>query len=245
MGAARDNRVFHYAVLFSVAFHAFVLFGAPALKETSRRMTWPGPIVARLVEPAPAPAPSVAEPQPPAVKPEVKPAAKPAVQPTVKPIPSPNPAPVAMAAPEAPPKPAAEAAASTARAADPVPPVPPSAAAGAAATQQAAPAPRPGADLDADTVGKYRLLVMEAALKEKLFPRAARDNNWQGRTRLRLTFGADGRRSAVVVVRSSGRDILDREALDTVNRTDVPVPAGLRGKAFAFEFDVSFELTDN
>ena len=79
----------------------------------------------------------------------------------------------------------------------------------------------------------------------KRYPRAARDNNWEGRTRLRVTYGGDGRRSSIDVVRSSGHEVLDREAVDTVGRTEVPVPPALRGKGFAFEIEMIFNLSDS
>ncbi|HEX6690154.1 MAG TPA: energy transducer TonB [Burkholderiales bacterium] len=229
----RRNRAFHYAVLLSIFVHAVVLLASPSLREAARRIVWPEPLVARLVEAPPVQAPAEAQPEPPAPprvdKPQpsvVKPAAKPAPEP----VPTTQPAPVAKAAPEPQPQVAAPAA-------EPAPAAP--------APQSAAPAARAGADVDADTVGRYRMLVIEEARKLKRFPRAARDNNWEGRTRLRVSFGADGRRSSVAVVRSSGHEILDREALDTVTRADVPVPAGLRGKEFAFEIEVAFELSDS
>jgi len=207
----RDSRVFYYAVIASIALHAVALLIAPLLRDISRRIEWPAPIVARLVE----------LPQPPAATPAVEPEVKPAVQPpTMKPVPSPRPAPVVEAAPQAPSRPA------------PAAPVAP------------APAARPGAETDADSVGRFRLLVIEEARKLKRYPRAARDNNWEGRTRLRVAYGGDGRRSSIDVVRSSGHELLDREAIDTVGRTDVPVPPALRGKEFAFEIEMIFNLSE-
>ena len=208
----RDSRVFYYAVIASIALHAVALLIAPLLRDISRRIEWPAPIVARLVE----------LPQPPAATPAVEPEVKPAVQPpTMKPVPSPRPAPVVEAAPQAPSRPA------------PAAPVAP------------APAARPGAETDADSVGRFRLLVIEEARKLKRYPRAARDNNWEGRTRLRVAYGGDGRRSSIDVVRSSGHELLDREAIDTVGRTDVPVPPALRGKEFAFEIEMIFNLSES
>jgi protein TonB len=234
----RRNRAFHYAVLLSIVVHALVLLASPSLRDAARRMVWPEPIVARLVEPQPAPQapeppapPRVEKPQPTVTKPAVKP--KPAPTPTPTPAPSPQPAPVAKARPEATPQPESTAPAAVPEPATPAPPAP------------AAQAARPGADVDADTVGRYRMLVIDAARKLKRYPRVARDNNWEGRANVRVGFGADGRRSSVAVVRSSGHEVLDREALDTVRRAEVPLPAGLRGKAFAFEIEVVFNLGES
>jgi protein TonB len=87
--------------------------------------------------------------------------------------------------------------------------------------------------------------VIEEARKLKRYPRAARDNNWEGRTRLRVTYGGDGRRSSIDVVRSSGHELLDREAIDTLGRTDVPLPPALRGRGFTFEIEMIFNLSES
>lgn len=223
MSAAHDNRVFHYAVLLSILVHGLVLLSAPRLNPASKRVeVWPLPIAARLVQPAPTPEPVM--PEPPAPKPEVS-----------KPRPRPEPAPVAKAAaPE-------QAPAAPATAPEPVATPAPSA---VEAPQAAAPAPRAGAQSDADSIARFRLQVIEAAARYKRYPRVAQDNAWQGRAGVRVSFGADGRRSSVTVVRSSGYEALDRQALETVNQAEVPVPAALRGKQFAFDFDVIFDLKE-
>jgi periplasmic protein TonB len=231
---ARDNRVFRYAVLLSIVLHAAVLFTDPAVRESAKRISLPAPIAARLVEPAPAPAPAEAKPEPVAPpKPQPLPKPPPPV-PKAEPVrPAPTPAPVAPAPPAAEPAPVA--------------PAPPAAAsAPAASAKPAAPAPRPGADVDADNVARYRMLVIDEARKLKRYPRAALDNSWEGRTRVRVSFGADGRTSSIAVVRGSGHGILDREAVETVTRAAaLPVPVALQGKSFAFEIEVVFNLKDN
>jgi TonB family protein len=47
-----------------------------------------------------------------------------------------------------------------------------------------------------------------------------------------------------VVVRSSGHELLDKQAIDTVTKAFVPVPPALRGKEFAFDIPVIFNLKD-
>ena len=241
MSAARhgqDSRVFHYAVFASVALHGLML-SSFSMQDTSRRAAAaPAPIVARLVQPPPAP---VARPEPVAPAPVEKPKPPPAKAAAVTKA-APKPPPPAPAAPAVPvaPAPAAPVAVDPAPAA-PSPQAAPSAPMAAA---PAAPAARPGVEVDADSLGKFRLQVMEATGRFKRYPRAAMDNNWEGRAYVRVSFGADGRRSSVVVVRSSGHEILDRQAIDMVTKAEVPVPPALRGKAFAFEFPVDFNLTD-
>jgi protein TonB len=231
---ARDNRVFHYAVLLSIVLHAAVLFTDPDVRESAKRISLPAPIAARLVEPAATPAPPEAKPEP---------VAPPKPQPTPKPPP-----PVTKAEPvrPAPPTPVPVPPAPPAAEPAPVAPAPPaSASAPSASAKPAAPAPRPGADVDADNVARYRMLVIDEARKLKRYPRAALDNSWEGRTRVRVSFGADGKTSSIAVVRGSGHDILDREAVETVTRAAaLPVPVALQGKSFAFEIEVVFNLKD-
>jgi protein TonB len=99
--------------------------------------------------------------------------------------------------------------------------------------------------IDADELARFRMRVIEAAMQFKRYPRAAQENNWVGRVDVRVTFGADGRRASIAVVRSSGHEILDKQALDTITKALVPVPPALRGRAFALEIPVIYNLNDN
>jgi periplasmic protein TonB len=214
-----DPRAFHYAVLASLALHALLLFGLPALKD--RPFAFPGLIFARLVEPEPAPAPpaSSGEPQKPRV--ETKPVAKRA--------PTPNPSAPAM--PEVEP----------AMRAEPVP-FEPAVAAGATPGQVASIDPQPG--IDADAVARFRLDLISEAKRFRRYPPVALDNNWQGRSDVRVAFDASGKRASIAIVRSSGHDILDQQALDTLTKAFVPVPPALRGREFAVEIPVIFDVQD-
>ena len=65
MSDSGNNRVFHYAILASLALHALLLLGFPDLIERARRaVSFPAPLIARLMEPEaaapalPAPVPS-------------------------------------------------------------------------------------------------------------------------------------------------------------------------------------------
>jgi protein TonB len=233
----RDNRVLHYAVLVSIILHGVALLAAPMLRDASRRVeVWPGPIAARLVQPPPAPAPAAATPEP--AKPE-----PPAIKPAAKPAPSPKPPPAAKAPPTVPPQPApppSQAAIEPAPAPSSAAPAP-----SAVAEMSATPAARPGAEADVDSIARFRMLIIQEALKYKRYPRAAQENNWVGRVDVRVTFGSDGRRVSIVVVRSSGHEILDQQALDTITNVSVPVPPALRGKEFALEIPVIYNLEDN
>jgi protein TonB len=241
----QENRVFHYAVGASVALHGLMLLSLSMQDASQRPASPPAPIVARLVQSPSTPA--AAKPETVLPAPVEKP--PPAV---VKPASPTKPLPAAKAAPKAPssvPAPVAPAAPTPPPAAEPAPaaPAPQSApstpAASAAEPQVAAPAAQPGAD-DTNNIGRFRLQVIAATSRFKRYPREAMDNNWEGRAHVRVSFGADGRRTSIVVVRSSGHEILDQQAIDMVAKTFVPVPPALRGKEFAFEFPVDFNLKD-
>ncbi len=84
------------------------------------------------------------------------------------------------------------------------------------------------------------------ARKYKRYPRAALDNNWEGRAIVRMVIGANGMIASLTVVSSAGHEILDKQALDMLQKAKprVQIPAGLRGKEFAIEIPVIYNLKD-
>jgi protein TonB len=229
-----ENRPFNYAVLASLVLHAAVLF---AIKhpEPANRAQPQVPIIARLVEPPEPPAvdsPPATPPQAERMKPRAR--AKPAPKPPVKAGPAPQPELIAPQGPTAEPEP------------QPAPVTPPSAV--AAEEGPAAPAPeRVGeAPLPAHTVGQYRLEIMSAARKSLRYPPLARENNWEGRVALRIVFSPSGRIASLNVTRTSGYEVLDKQAVEMYRNAAaaVPVPPVLRGKEFAIEVAAAYELKD-
>jgi len=230
------NRVFHYAVLASLALHALLLFGFRDLIDTARRAaSLPPTIIARLMEPEPAPAPVPVPAEPaPAKKAQV-----------TKPVPRIT-KPVPQSAPPAPPEVKAEAPAPPvevpAAAPAPVPAPPPIAAAGpqvASPGQQAAPIPE---SLSRD---QYRVQLIDEARRHKRYPPLARENNWQGDVRVAVAVAADGR-PTVTLKGSSGYEVLDRQALEMFRQAAraVPVPPALRGREFALEVRAVYGLEE-
>jgi len=131
--------------------------------------------------------------------------------------------------------------------AEPAPPAAPTAP--AAATAEAQPSGpvasvAPSADPDPGSLARFRLEIISIAGRFKRYPRVAIDNNWEGTAEVRLTFAADGRRSSIVIVKSSGHEVLDKQALDTISKAFVPVPPALRGKEFSLEIPVIYNLKD-
>ena len=247
-----QNRAFSQAVLASIALHALVLFGFTALKNSAPRAGPTGPLVARLVEPAPPPAPPVAAPIPPQVEPpkpaprEAAPRPKPraAAKPSPRPsVPSPLPVPETAPAPPtaAEPAPAAPAAPRAAATSEPAAP-----AASAAARIETAPSPPAAEAIDAGSLAQYRLQLISAARKYKRYPRVAMDNNWEGEVLVRMVIGANGTISAASVKTSSGYEVLDSQALDMFRKAKplVQIPAALRGKEFSIEVRAIYSLKD-
>ena len=106
-------------------------------------------------------------------------------------------------------------------------------------------APHPGADaLDAGSLAQYRLALIGAAKRLKHYPAQAIDGGIEGRVDVRLVIGADGAATAVVVKRSSGHEVLDREAVETMRRAtaDTPVPPALRNREIVVEIPLLYEL---
>jgi protein TonB len=256
-----DNRGFATAVVVSIVFHGALLAGwhsvhRPVLKPTIA----PGPIVARLAaasKPASAPEPSkpveetpkprVEEPPPPPT-----PVAKPQPAPVSKPSPVPAPTKAASAPAAAPAKPSAEASSSapadsTASSA----PASPAASSAPASTVKAEPqqasVPAPSTDADPGTLKQYQLAIITTARKYKRYPRAAMDNNWEGRVEVRMVIGANGMIASMSIKTSTGHELLDKTAMDMITKAKplTPIPAALRGKEFTVDVPVIFSLKED
>jgi len=222
------------ALAASVALHAALLAGVPDLWTYSERPAtaplnaWlvPGARTATTLEPpAAAPPPSDA-----ALQPERR---------------APRRAPAAVAPAPAAPAPAERAEAPPSSSADPAP---------AGARRDAEPAlalgaptlaPRAGDDaIEAGSLAQYRLALMGAAKRLKRYPPQAIDRGLEGRVEVRLVIGAGGEPAAVSVKRSSGHDVLDRQAVETLARAAAatPVPPALRNREVVVEIPVVYEL---
>jgi len=241
------ERTLEYAVAASLALHAVLLLTFPDLTFLSRQAApIPAPLVVRLAEEKPQSAPVVEEPAPVLEAPSAPPESEPAWALTPKPKPKPKPKPVARARP----LPEAE------RAAPPPPAAAPAAVVEAAPATAPSPvasvapqrlAPEPTADQGDDAMlAQYRLAVIAAARRYKRYPRAALDNNWNGKAEVRMTIGANGVIASMSIKSSSGHDILDRQALDMIRKAKplTPIPESLRGREFAVDIPVIFSLEE-
>ena len=238
------NRSIGVALLVSLALHAALLFALPALREAQqKRSTVREPIFARLmqptVEPVVVPIPPQALPEP--RKPVPAQAAKP--QPKARPAPEPAPdAPLQTASAEP-----VSIKIETGVSAQAVPVAPPTAVAPAPAMAAAPPPAAPAAvSPDAGTLAQYRLAIIAAARRYKRYPRAALDNNWQGKVEIRMAIGANGAISNLSVRTSAGHQVLDQQALEMIERakTMAQIPPALRGREFVMDIPVIFSLLE-
>jgi protein TonB len=232
-----QNRAFSYAVLASIVLHGMALFGLP-LRSPPLLPTEPQvPIlVARIAEPpASAPDPVLIPPEvkspSPIQRQKPKPRPRTVEKPDPMPLPKAEPAPpIVEPAPAAPPPVIARA--------EPAPP--------AAAPAPVQPEPPSEASLDPRSIAEYRLQIIGAAPRYKRYPPVARENNWEGLVALRMEFGSNGRLATLSVTRTSGYDVLDKQAAEMFRNAAqaVPVPPLLRGKEFAVEVAAVYGLRD-
>jgi len=113
----------------------------------------------------------------------------------------------------------------------------------------AAPVPTPGsssAAIDEDLLARYRLQVITAARRYKRYPRAALDNQWEGAAEVAMVIGDNGRIREITISKSSGHEVLDRQAIDMFRKAKplVPIPAELRGREFRVTLKAIYSLRD-
>ena len=251
-----ENRALRIALVASVALHVLLLYAFPDLRESQRRSIAREPLIARLLQPhaqpVPIPAPAIPEARQPDRAPAVKRSQRPrVVSESATPPPVPQ---IASAKPDLPktesavaraaPAPSAALVAATtsttpdATAASSAHPL------GARVAPQSAPAPEQ--TLDAGTLAQYRLAIISAARRYKRYPRAALDNNWQGRVEVRMVVGANGAIAALNVRSSAGHPVLDQQALEMIERAKAAaqVPPALRGREFTVDIPVIFSLRE-
>lgn len=191
----------------------------------------------KLPEPPPAVIPEPIQPPPEVVKPKVEPKVKP--KPTVEP----RPAPVVEkteATVEPPPAQPTEviAVAPKPNAAPPAQTVP----APVPVKQETPPVPNQ-ADIE-DARSKYGNSLWGAISKQKKYPKIAAMRNWQGEAIVELELDGNGKLKSKKIIKSSGHDVLDNQALEMVEKA-LPFPAPpetLRGSNFTITVPVPFKL---
>src|SRR5688572_11850673 len=231
----RGNRAIAIAVVLSLALHAALLFILPALREAQqRRSDASDPIVARLT-PAPVASPTVVAAPPELSPPSMRPLAAPSAPKRPPKLRPKEDAPVAL--------PNLSSAESDSAAKDTIAANADAPSGPAALPQVATRPPQPAADApDVGTLAQYRLALISAARRFKRYPRVALDNDWQGKVEVRIVIDTTGAISALSVRSSAGHPLLDRQALEMIERAKeiALIPPALRGKEFSVDIPVVF-----
>ena len=113
-------------------------------------------------------------------------------------------------------------------------------------TSAAPPAPAGEAPPDLGSLAQYRLALIGAAKRHKTYPPRAIDRGLEGRVDVRLVIGTDGALARALLKRSSGHDVLDRQAVELMRTASglTPVPPALRNREIAVEVPVLYELKE-
>ena len=95
-----------------------------------------------------------------------------------------------------------------------------------------------------DARNKYGNSLWGAISKYKKYPKIAAMRNWQGEAIVELELDGNGKLKSKKIVQSSGHDVLDKQALEMVEKA-LPFPAPpevLRGNSFTITVPIPFKL---
>lgn len=226
-----------WAVICSVLLHVLLVLVIPNIKFDEVKK--PEILEVDFVKLPEAPPPEPVQPQPEVVKPRTEPKIKPEPKPVVKPLPTPV---VERSEPVAEPPPAQPAdviaVAPKPNATPPVQTVP-----APAPVKQEPPPVTNQADFE-DARSKYGSSLWGAISKHKKYPKIAAMRNWQGEAIVELELDGNGKLKSKKIIQSSGHEVLDKQALEMVEKA-LPFPAPpdvLRGNNFTITVPVPFKL---
>jgi len=95
-----------------------------------------------------------------------------------------------------------------------------------------------------DARNKYGNSLWGAISKYKKYPKIAAMRNWQGEAIVELELDGNGKLKSKKIIQSSGHEVLDKQALEMVEKA-LPFPAPpdvLRGNNFTITVPVPFKL---
>lgn len=147
--------------------------------------------------------------------------------------PLPQPAEVALPEPVVRPQPRREA---TAPAASPLPPAP----------MAAAPVNAAASTAEAAAMPSYTALVLAHLKRHQQYPRAAKRRNLEVNVTVTFRVDRQGNVLGQSIIDGSGHEILDREALATIERANPmpPVPAEISASTVILSIPIRFELSE-
>lgn len=224
----RDN-AFLWALAISIGLHTIAVLKIPEI--SFEKMVKPPELIIELAQPKPEPPPPPAPIKPPEpVKPKVVPPPKvqPAPQPIIKPVNTPQPIneppPVIAAAPKVEATPTFVA---------PTPVV----------TKPEPPKPTVNqADLDSAR-NQYGSALSREIAKHINYPGIAKMRGWQGVVEIDFQLDGNGKILSQKIHTSSGFEVLDKQAIEMVKKSNFPVPPEvLKSSAFNVTVPVSFRL---
>jgi protein TonB len=98
--------------------------------------------------------------------------------------------------------------------------------------------------VSADDMRHYRLSLASAARRFKRYPALARERGWEGTAEITLNVSTLMPGPEAVLVRSSGRNLLDEQALEMIAQAAriTSLPEGLKGRDFRVLLPVKFSL---
>ncbi len=99
---------------------------------------------------------------------------------------------------------------------------------------------------DADGLRAYRIGLAREARAHRRYPPLARERGWTGTAEVRVDVSPGGQPWQVLLARSSGHDILDREAVQLMRNAaaTAALPDSLRGREFAVRMPVTFDIAE-
>ena len=111
-------------------------------------------------------------------------------------------------------------------------------------TLQGSPAALPNEAVSADDLRQYRVELAIAARRFKRYPGLARERGWEGVTEVALSVSAHLPVPEVILVRSSGHPVLDRQAVEMMTQAAraAVLPESLRGRDLRIMLPVRFSL---
>jgi len=103
------------------------------------------------------------------------------------------------------------------------------------------------AGVSGDDLRQYRLSLASAARRFKRYPALASQRGWEGTVEVALNVSALAPVPEVVLVRSSGRGVLDEQALAMLAQAArvTALPEGLKARDFRIVLPVQFSLDND
>lgn len=100
--------------------------------------------------------------------------------------------------------------------------------------------------IDADGLRLYRLALAKEARRYKRYPALARERNWEGVVTVTISIPLPGALPLVALGKSSGHEILDRQALEMIGQAVLAasLPESLRGRAVTVSLPVRYSLDE-